>query len=699
MRIPLDYYRILGLPIQASNEQLQQAYRDRLSQLPRREYSEKVIATRKQLIDVAYKVLANPQQKQRYDSNYFVATYGDSVDTITETLSTSDAVAPSIEIADEQFAGALLILQELGEYELVLNLGQPYLNKDLANAPNGNDDPDLVLTIALACLELGREQWQQGQYEKAAYSLENGYKFLTNTGLFVKTSQEIEADLNKLRPYRILELVAQPQDRVAERKRGLKLLQDILQQRGGIDGAGKDGSGLALDDFLRFIQQLRSYLTVREQQELFEAESQRPSPVANYLAVYALIARGFVERMPILIRKAKLNLMRLGKRQDVHLEQAVCSLLLGQTTDASRAIELSEEEESLSLIRENSQGAPDLLPGLCLYSERWLQGEVFAQFRDLTDRQASLKDYFADERVQAYLEALPTEVEATNEWDAVKVADQIEARSSNSSSSQVITHRQTVKAAENQVAIDFMTTPERSQQGAISLATRTDVDKNTLVHIKPRQAKKRPRRFKGGLGIGNSKMMRLALLTLIGLGGILFLGFLASKTYSWARQRRTPTPVVLEGAQPLVQLNEPLFDLAQVAPVPTANILTEATAQQIVQNWLSTKALAFGATHEADRLKQILVNPTLSQWQKRVERDKADNRYRQYKHTLKIDAVKTDAANSDRAIATATIKEVAQVYKNGQLSQNLSYNENLQVNYDLVRQANQWRIREMVVLK
>ncbi|QYO62996.1 PAS domain S-box protein [Leptolyngbya sp. 7M] len=43
MRIPLDYYRILGLPIQATAEQLQQAHRDRIQQLPRREFSEAAI--------------------------------------------------------------------------------------------------------------------------------------------------------------------------------------------------------------------------------------------------------------------------------------------------------------------------------------------------------------------------------------------------------------------------------------------------------------------------------------------------------------------------------------------------------------------------------------------------------------------------------------------------------------------------------
>jgi len=66
---------------------------------------------------------------------------------------------------------------------------------------------------------------------------------------------------------------------------------------------------LSLDDFLlRFIQQLRSYLTAAEQQSLFEAES--PSAVATYLAVYALIARGFAQRLPALIRQARLLLMR-----------------------------------------------------------------------------------------------------------------------------------------------------------------------------------------------------------------------------------------------------------------------------------------------------------------------------------------------------------------------------------------------------
>jgi hypothetical protein len=449
VRIPLDYYRILGLPIQATAEQLSQAYRDRTMQLPRREYSEAAIKSRKELLDEAYAVLSDSEQRSAYDAGFLTKTYEQDSDKplvlgTTGKSDSSDAFdphTPSIEINNQQFVGALLILQELGEYELVLRLGQPYLGvRDSISLDKGRLGdphlirPDIVLTIALACLELGREQWQQGQYENAAISLETGQELLLKEGLFPSVRGEIQADLFKLRPYRILELLALPEENLTERRNGMRLLQEMLQERGGIDGTGDDQSGLSIDDFLRFIQQLRGYLTAAEQQTLFEAEARRPSAVATYLAVYALLARGFAQRQPALIARAKQLLMRLGKRQDVHLEQAVCALLLGQTEEASRALELSQEYEPLAFIREHSQGSPDLLPGLCLYGERWLQKSVFPHFRDLANQKVSLKEYFADEQVQTYLENLPeSSGEASNEWTAVQSPETVAYATTSSS--------------------------------------------------------------------------------------------------------------------------------------------------------------------------------------------------------------------------------------------------------------------------
>lgn len=434
--VPLDYYRILGLPIQATAEQLKQAHRDRSRQFPRREYSDVAIDSRKQLIDEAYAVLSDPEERQIYDASFLAKTYEidpgtpadpkASFNNVQSTRSQFDPHTPSIEIEPEQLVGALLLLQELGEYELVLKLALPYLGANNISLKQGRFGdpqlvvPDIVLTVALACLELGREQWQQGQYQKAASSLETGQELLLREELFPNVRGEIQADLYKLRPYRVLELLALPETKVKERRHGLELLRDMLEERQGIDGNGDDRSGLNVDDFLRFIQQLRSHLTAGEQQELFEAEARRPSPVATYLAVYALIARGFANRQPALIRRANLMLTHLGRRQDVHLEQAVCALFLGQTEEASQALELTQEHEVLQFIRANSQDSPDLLPGLCLYGERWLQSEVFPYFRDLGQVQASLKDYFADPNCQTYLESLPESSEQeANQWMVV----------------------------------------------------------------------------------------------------------------------------------------------------------------------------------------------------------------------------------------------------------------------------------------
>lgn len=768
MRIPLDYYRILGLPIGTSAEQLQQAYRDRTQQLPQREYSHAAIEARNQLIAAAYTVLSNPEQRQRYDASYFALSYeADASNDDSSPIDPSklpiaiEPSTPSIEMADELFVGALLILHELGEYELVLDLGISFLDKN--NLPPGNGQlgesyqvrSDIILTIALAYLELGREQWQQGQYENAASSLEYGQNLLSYEKLFGRVAGEIKADLDKLRPYRILELLAQSEANAAQRQQGLQLLQEILQERRGIDGTGDDGSGLSVEDFLRFIQQLRGYLTAAEQQSLFELESQRPSAVAAYLTVYALIALGFTQRQAVLIRQAKIMLMRLGKRQDLYLEQAICSLLLGQTTAASQALELSQEYEPLAFIRENSQGSPDLLPGLCLYSEGWLQNEVFPNFRDLAAGKASLKEYFADRQVQADLEALPTELEVTDE-----LVLQSELHSPLAATSPPITEQRSPKPsrrnfrgrvedstlAEGQrgrgtrgqgrpmggQGEEYLTHPSSHEPHPSSFASgvavlpdtervttsnhnSTDSDgfsEQVVLQPSRRRTRNRVRQAGGGNGSepltrpdGNgrraaskSAAKKNRILLLAG-GAIALIGlwFLASQAYGLFKQIFAPS---VEN-QLLVELNQPAVPIPVAAPKTKPAALTplnQTTAAQVIQTWLSTKAAAFGSDHDVEKLEQILVQPALGQWQKRVQNDMASNRVRKYQHSVKVNAV-TTAPATDNAQVEATVKEVAQAYRKGRLERAASYNETLQVQYNLVRQDGTWRIQAMKVLK
>ncbi|MGG6267823.1 IMS domain-containing protein [Leptolyngbya sp. AN03gr2] len=693
MRIPLDYYRILGLPMQATADQLKQAHRDRTLQLPRREYSEAAIATRRNLLDRAYTILSDPDQRKAVDEELLGLQYE------------NDADAATIELDDKHLIGALLILQELGEYELVLKIGRPYLSSGTASIRDGRfGDPrialsDIVLTIALACLELGREQWQQGQYESAAEALETGQELLLREGLFAGVRGEIQSDLYKLRPYRILELLAMPDDEQRDRQQGLRLLKDMLRERGGIDGTGNDQSGLSIDDFLRFIQQLRGYLTAEEQQALFEEESRRPSAVATYLAVYALLARGFADHQPALIRRAKLMLLRLGTRQDVHLEQSVCALLLGQTEEASRVLELSQEYEPLAFIRENSQGAPDLLPGLCLYSERWLQDDVFPHFRDLAKREALLKDYFADEQVQAYLEELPIDGEVITDWSMAErglvhheLSNGAASRNGRSRTTATEENYGGYRSATATLAATDVAVSERSTKFAgngtetrstVSRSSRNGRPRPQARHQEPDHEEPRARAPRE-----NRRSRWIPII--LGLALAMGLGFLMIRAL---RAIMNPTTQTANDAIP-VQLDQPVVHLVPVEQaVSLSGDMTQGLAQKVLETWLNAKRLAMGKTYDTSKLSQVLVDPRLSEWQRNSEESKRDNLHIEYDHAVKVDSVEANPTDPNQATVRATVTEVRKYFPGGQTGE-VQTDRDMSVRYTLVRQDNQWRIKD-----
>ncbi|MGF1495051.1 MAG: IMS domain-containing protein [Microcoleaceae cyanobacterium] len=760
MRIPLDYYRILGLPIQATAEQLHQAHRDRAAQLPRREYSDVAIASRKHLVDEAYTILSDPDQRQAYDKGFLAKTY---LDTDNGEADTSDAGAtatsapeertPSVEIDDKDFIGALLILQELGEYEQVVKLSLPYLSNGAMGLRDGRFGdpelilPDVILTAGLAHLELGREKWQQGQYEKAAESLQVGQDLLLQENLFPSLRGEMQADLYKLRPYRVLELLQYPTEKANERRKGLQLLREMLHERGGIDGHGDDRSGLNVEDFLRFIQQLRRDLTTTEQQALFETEARRPSAVATYLAVYALIAQGFANAQPALIRKAKLMLMQLGRRQDVHLEKSVCSLLLGQTEEASRSLELSQEKEPIAFIKEQSKDAPDLLPGLCLYSERWLQDEVFPHFKDLANRTVSLKDYFSNEHVQSYLEALSTETESANEWEVVQprrpgtaatqatAAPQTDAFSTASNiamgtatgaaaaavatavGSDSATHKDLVAPEANLGGLGEAHLQGRTSESAAQPGFTSSADPNSSfaglhaargrrvgadgVEVEEQiSEERRMTHTRRNPKFDSFKLRRLLLLGMIAVLALWFLWWVLSSLFtSLFGGAQTSSDVrTLQGEQAMVRVDRPPIPIPQ--PKPAANTsgdMTPQVAEQIIGKWLAIIEDALGPEHQNDPNDTILTQPALTQWVDRARTLQRDGAHRLYEHSLSVNAVEPDAANPNRATADATVREAVQFYENDQLVE--SQDENLQIQYQFVREQGQpWQIEDWQVL-
>ena len=789
MHITLDYYRILSVPIKATQEQIDGAFEDRCQQQPRREYTNLAIAARQKLLQQAHKVLSDESQRAAYDAKFFTAIddgNGDlkvipesELEPKTETsspqvqLSTSPeesktAITPSIEISTELFAGALLIYYELAEYELILQLGVDYLNNKIyANssttteksaeessvelAVDSTGKEDVILSVVLSYLELSREQWRRSKYENAAISGQMGINLLETEQLFPTLKAEIEMDVHKLKPYRILELLANSRSNSPERLKGLQLLQGMIRQRQGIEGRGNDYSGLTLEEFLHFIQQLRAYLTVQEQQKLFIAEAKRGSGVAGFLAVYALLARGYTHQQPQLISEAQQLLQVLSQTQDISWEQSICSLLLGQTKQAINAIEKSQESKIVTSIKQHSQDAPDLLPGICFYGEKWLKEEVLSQFWDLKNFSITLDEYFSNPKVQDYIEKLspvspisrvsPVEVNVPEQppltreqtkqrrnffsWGKQKQApakSKIQASSSSSTVSQAANTSSTAtleRLPQNHLGTAATVALGKGKSHLSGHKNQTHPHTHSNTKYGNQQPSSSPRRSNNKAQPRYKSPLWLIFLK----GGMLLIGFIFSlgalgffvtkQNLNRNSKEISETPLELE--QTNLSVTSPNLESAKIEitkqtdssvskpetePVkPALPVFNNALAQQVIQKWLDSKSAALGKSYQLDQLNSILAPDLLTKWSNIAGYYKQTNSYRTYQHQLKIRSVVFDPQKPNVATVEAEVQEIAQHYQAGKLNSSQSYDDHLLVRYQLIKQGDSWLIKTSEVLK
>jgi ARC6-like, IMS domain len=360
---------------------------------------------------------------------------------------------------------------------------------------------------------------------------------------------------------------------------------------------------------------------------------------------------------------------------------------------------------------------------------------VFPHFRDLVNNQASLKEYFADEQVQAYLESLPTDIQKSNETVTNRQSSQTQTNTYPQRSNLTTSYRQFSSITENGEVLETpnkvkslhsnysppsftkstsVNTPEQNSVAQFAsserIAPKTNHNLNSLAKVNaPAQTNKRrrrkptqannyghPRQFFPNTLEGKT---RLVWMIFGSFAGVIVLWFLLTTSFGLLKNLFYPAPS-LKGEQLSVQLNEPPIPIPDPNSKPQSppGVLTEATAQEVVQSWLSTKAAALGVNHDINSLEQILIGSTLSKWNGIVQQDKIENRYRKYTHTVKVESVKTTETDQNNATVDATVTELAEFYDNGQINQQKSYNEKVRVRYDLVRVEGSWRIKDMSVL-
>jgi hypothetical protein len=349
-----------------------------------------------------------------------------------------------------------------------------------------------------------------------------------------------------------------------------------------------------------------------------------------------------------------------------------------------------------------------------------MQEEVYPHFRDLMSQIVSLKDYFADEQVQAYLEELPN-TGLSSEWtspvggvspasvdDAPPLSRSFDANPTNS------------EMGEPKLSNYAPETPNRFQRSMPSVSERSpypnanngsgnlsrDLPNSRLPNnLQPTRnineairEIKRPSQSRVSSQAASSKrkfnvgrLVAVVAMAIALLGGSIWLVVWAFRSLSGS-----PRPEVLTLEKPLATLVQAIKE-NNSAPIAQPGPLEKETATKVIETWQTTKSKALGKTYEDNLLEEILIDPALSDWKGRAKELKASNSYLQYQiKSSEVDKVVADG--DSKAKVVAKISESRNYFNNGELDRSASKDDaSYTVEYDLVKKDNKWLIREMLV--
>jgi len=384
LELPIDHFRLLGVSPTTDAQAALQMLQQRLDRVPTDGYSLDALDARAELLRSSADLLSDSERRRRYETDL-------------TTLSSGGGVIPALDIPSSLEVGGLLLLLEAGQALECFELASRCLQPPRAPALGSSRESDLTLVAALAALAAAQELQGQRRYEAAAQVLQQGQQLLQRMGQLPQLRQQLGEAFEALGPYRVLDLLSRPLTATAERSEGLRLLADLVQARGGLEGSAD--RHLSREEFQTFFKQIRGFLTVQEQVDLFTAWAEA-SAAADFLATTALTASGFVQRKPDRIAAA-LGRLEASNQRGTETLKAALQLLLGQVERAQASFQAGASPELLAWA---SQQSSDPLAQLCAYCSDWLQRDVLPGYRDL-DAEADLDAYFADRDVQAFIEA------------------------------------------------------------------------------------------------------------------------------------------------------------------------------------------------------------------------------------------------------------------------------------------------------
>ena len=395
MDLPIDHFRLLGVSPSAEPEAILRRLETRCDSPPDQGFTHEALLQRADLLRRSADLLTDPADRAEYEAALLRLSESHPNGTVGLDLPTSSEVA-----------GLILLWEAHGALE-AFQLARQGLQPPQAPALGSGREADLTLLAALACRDAALEEQEQRRYESAAQLLIDGIELQQRMGKLPDQQRELEEDLQGLTPFRILDLLSRDLGDQDSHQRGLTLLDELVVARGGLEAAEADGNqpgSLSQEDFESFFHQIRRFLTVQEQIDLFSRWFEGGAADAGFLTVLALTAAGFSRRKPEFLEQARDRMQTLANADLDPMPLLGClDLLLGNVKDADRHFAVLRDPDLQAWFL-NHPG--DRLAAQCEYCRAWLERDVLPGYRDVDASGADLDAWFADRDVQGFVDRL-----------------------------------------------------------------------------------------------------------------------------------------------------------------------------------------------------------------------------------------------------------------------------------------------------
>ncbi len=387
MELPLDHFRLIGVTPSASSEEILRAFQLRLDKTPDEGFTYEVLTQRSELLRLTADLLTDPESRREYENLLLNGRSG-------------------LDFSSNREVAGLILLWESGSPKEAFRITRKALQPPQTPALGSGREADLTLLAALTARDSAIQEQQLRSYSTAADFLSEGIKLLQRMGKLLEIRKELEEDLIALLPYRILDLLSRDLNDQDSHKKGLSMLETLIIKRGGLEGNNKSeyGDYLNQQEFEAFFQQIRPFLTVQEQIDLFLELQKRGSLEAGFLAFLSLTAIGFSRRKPEKLFEARKILKKLNISGLDSMPLVGCLDLLLADIDQASARFSSSSDENLRDWLNNYPG--NKLEAICIFCKNWLENDVLVCYRDIDSTEVDLDSWFEDREIQEFIEKL-----------------------------------------------------------------------------------------------------------------------------------------------------------------------------------------------------------------------------------------------------------------------------------------------------